>query len=133
MEIFYGGQLKEGDLIAISNGNHLTFGWYAGQGRGTLQYWWLNQPEHSYNHYETWLKTPADQRQKWYDKLYAKGFTRKCITKSYVNTVHASRVMRVTHPEDVFPLHKSSGWGTVTLLEYEKSKEILVKLNIIKQ
>ena len=131
MEITYGGKLREGDFIAIANGNHTTFGWYAGQGRGTLQYWWISQPYVSKDYYEKWLKTPVDQRQKWYEKQFAKGFTRNCIGKSYINAVHNTRVIKITHPEDILPTERR-GWAS-TLEDYQKSKEVLVQLNIIKQ
>ena len=131
MEITYGGKLKEGDFIAISNGNHLTLGWYAGQGRGTLQYWWISQPFDSKDYYEKWLKTPADKRSKWYEKQFAKGFTRSCIGKSYIQAVHSTRVVKITHPEDILPTERR-GWAS-TLEDYQKSKEVLVQLNIIKQ
>ena len=130
MEILYGGHLKEGDIIAVANGNYLTLGWYVGQGRGTLQYWWVGQPFASYENYQEWLDTPEDKRSKWNNKRYEKGFTRKCIYKSYINAVHNTRIIKITHPEDILPTYKK-GWGT-TMEEYQKSKEVLEKLNIIK-
>ena len=36
----HGGQLEIGDFIAVSNGNHLDFGWYCGDGINTLQYYY---------------------------------------------------------------------------------------------
>lgn len=131
MEILYGGKLKQGDLIAIANGNTIQFGWFAGQGRGTLQYWYVSQPASSYEHYQEWLNSPEHERSKHYSKMYEKGFTAKLIWKSYINAVHDTRVMKVTNPEDVFPAEKK-GWH-FTLEEYEKSKEVLIKLNIINQ
>lgn len=126
MELKYGGQIERGDLIAVSNGNHIHFGWYAGTGRGTLQYWWILQPANAYDNYQDWLKLPEDKRSRWNNKRFEKGFTSKCIYKSYINAVHDTRVMKITNPEDVFTAPKDRE-------AYEKSKEALITLNILKK
>ena len=126
MEIKYGGKLEIGDIVAVSNGNYIHFGWYAGTGRGTLQYWWMGQPASAYDYYQDWLKLPEDKRSRWNNKRYEKGFTSKCIYKSYINAVHDTRVMKITNPEDIFTEKEDRE-------KYEKSKEVLITLNILKK
>jgi hypothetical protein len=46
--------------------------------------------------------------------------------KSYINAVHATRVMKVTNPEDIFIEQQDRE-------DYEKSKEALITLNFIKK
>ncbi len=125
-EIKYGGQIVPGDLVAISNGNHIEFGWYAGNGRGTLQYYHFRTPKMANDRYEDWLKQAENERSKWANEMYEKGFTSKCLWKSYINSVHASRVMKLTNIEDI--LTEPEDRET-----YEKSRETLITLNIIKQ
>jgi hypothetical protein len=124
----YGGDLHPGDFIAISEQNRMSFGWYFGDGiGGTLQYYYLRAPLNSYEYYEEWSKkTPEAKKASWYDKKFQKGFTLKCIWKSYINAVHKTRVVKITNPEDIFTDQEDRE-------EYEKSKEILIKLKFIKQ
>ena len=126
MELRHGGKLEIGDLVAVSNGNYISFGFYAGTGRGTLQYWWIRQPANAYNNYQDWLKLPEDKRSRWTNKRFEKGFTTKCIYKSYINAVHDTRVIKITNPEDIFT-------KTEDRESYEKSKEVLITLNILKK
>jgi hypothetical protein len=58
--------------------------------------------------------------------MYSKGFTLKCLYKSYINAVHDTRVVKITNPEDIFTTQEDKE-------DYEKSKEILIKLKFIKQ
>lgn len=125
--IQYGGVLHPGDFIAVSNGNHIDFGWYAGDGRGTLQFYSFRTPASVYEHYDKWLQKSDEQKakSKWELKRYEKGFTLKCLWKSYINTVYKTRVMRITNIEDIFTEKEDRK-------EYERSKEALIKLNFIK-
>jgi hypothetical protein len=125
----YGGDLHPGDFIAVSEGNRIFFGWYFGDGRGgTLQYYYIGAPSSSYNVYQNWenIKDPEIKSRHWSAKKYSKGFSLKCIYKSYINAVHNSRVVKITNPEDIFTDQEDRQ-------EYEKSKEILIKLKFIKQ
>jgi hypothetical protein len=70
--------------------------------------------------------TDEKKSKSWYSKRYAKGFTIKCLWKSYINAVHSTRIVKVTNIEDVFTEPED-------LLEYEKSKEALLTLNFIKK
>lgn len=123
----YGGQLSVGDFIAVSNGNYINFGWYAGDGRGTLQYYWMRGAGQIYEEYLNWQKDPASVKHSWHVKMFEKhGFSMKLFWKCYINAVHDSRVVKITHPEDIFTDQEDR-------ISYEKSKEALIKLNFIKK
>ena len=126
-ELKYGGQIVPGDFIAISDGNHINFGWYAGNGRGTLQYYPMRGAMRCYEDYKSWLAMSDEEKakNKWYSKRFEKGFTVKCLWKSYINSVHPTRVMKLENPEQVFTEQED-------IMDYEKSKEALITLNIIK-
>ena len=122
----YGGVLHPGDLIAISNGNHITFAWYVGDGRGTLQYYWMGGPGQLYDEYLEWKKNPSIAKT-WRSRMFEKyGFSTKTFYKSYINSVHQTRIMKVTNPEEIFTDQKDRE-------EYEKSKEALITLNFIQK
>jgi len=127
-ELKYGGQIVPGDFLAISYNNHLDFGWYAGNGRGTLQYYPMHGPMRCYEDYESWSKYSDEEKRKnkWASKRFEKGFTPKCLWKSFINSVHKTRVMKITNIEDIFtdPEDRET---------YEKSKEVMIKLNLVKQ
>ena len=124
----YGGELHSGDFVAISNGNHISFGWYVGDGRGTLQFYYIGGPGRTYKEYRAWL-TLSDvekSKNKWMSKRFEKGFTTKCLWKSYINAVHDTRVIKITNPEDIFTTKEDRE-------QYEQSKEALITLNFIKK
>lgn len=122
----YGGVLHPGDLIAVSNGNHISFGWYAGDGKGTLQYYYMSGPGELYDNYLQWKNNPLDIKN-WRSRQFEKhGFSIKLCYKSYINSVHATRVMKVTNPEEIFTDKKNRE-------QYEKSKEALITLNFIQK
>lgn len=122
----YGGDLHIGDFIGISVNNSMDFGWYCGDGTSrTLQYYTIWNVKSRYEDYELWQKLPMDQRTKWYPRCYTNGWTMKCLWKSYINAVHATRVIKILHPEDIFTNKQDRE-------AYEKSKEVLIKLNFIK-
>jgi hypothetical protein len=125
--IKYGGQIVPGDFIAVAFNNHIDFGWYAGNGRGTLQYYHFRVPMNAHDRWDEWNNQPDEEKSKsWRSKQYKNGFTSKCLWKSYINSVHETRVIRITNIEDIFtePEDRDS---------YEKSKEVLIKLNLIKK
>jgi len=126
--IKYGGQLTLGDFIAVSDGNHMSFGFYCGDGRGgTLQYYYWGSPGSVHDTYQEWLLQSDEEKSKsWRAKQFEKGFTTKCLWKSYINSVHSTRVIRITNIEDIFT-------ETEDRDNYEKSKEVLIKLNLIKK
>jgi hypothetical protein len=122
----YGGDLYIGDFIGISVNNCMDFGWYCGDGTsGTLQYYTIWAPKVRYEDYKAWEKLTDEQKKKWYPRAYKNGFTTKCLYKSYINAVHDTRVMKLSHPENIFT-------SKADREAYEKSKEVLIKLNFIK-
>ena len=127
-ELKYGGQIVPGDFIVVSDGNHLSFGWYAGNGRGTLQYYPMRGPQSVYNSYKEFLRFTDKEKSenKWMTKRFEKGFTMKCIWKSFVNAVHSTRIMKITNIEDIFTDPEDRK-------EYEDSKQALITLKFIKQ
>lgn len=127
MEIKYGGTLEFGDLIAISDGNCMSFGFYAGRGKsGTVQYYSLWSPTVAYSRYEEWLKISEEEKGRhWGTKFYKKGFSSKCLYKNYINAVYDTRIIKLTDPEGVFtdPEIKE---------QYNQAKEVLIKIGMIK-
>ena len=122
----FGGDLHPGDFIAIAEQNRMSFGWYFGDGRGTVQYLYYSAPNDTHEFYEEWDAKNDDAKAKdWRTKKYKKGFTIKTIWKYYVNTVHENRIIKLNNPEEIFtdPIERE---------KYEKSKETLIKLNFIK-
>ena len=125
-QLKYGGQIFPGDFVVVSYQNHLDLGWYAGNGSGTLQYYHYRTPGMAKDRYEEWLNEEESKRSKLSNQTYDKGFTRKCLWKSYINSVHATRVMKIENPEQIFTEQED-------MMDYEKSKEALLTLNFIKQ
>jgi hypothetical protein len=126
--IKYGGQLVPGDFIAVSYSNYIDLGWYAGDGRGTLQYYSMRGPIMCYRDYESWLKYTDEEKakNKWMTSRFDKGFTRKCIWKSYINSVHRTRVIKLTNVEEIITEQEDR-------IDNEKSREVMIKLNLVKQ
>jgi len=126
--IQYGGQIVPGDFIAIAFNNTIDFGWYAGNGKGTLQYYTFRGPANANRDYQEWLKMSDKEKSenKWQTKRFEKGLTAKCFWKSYINSVYNSRIIKITNVEDIFTDPKDRE-------TYEKSRETLITLNIIKQ
>jgi len=121
----YGGDLYIGDFIGVSVNNTMDFGWYCGDGSsGTLQYYTIWCPTIRYDDYKEFLKITDEKTKKRYT-IYKNGFTKKCLWKSYINVVHTTRVIKILHPEDIFTNKEDRE-------KYEKSKEVLIKLNFIK-
>ena len=124
----YGGVLHPGDFIAISYQNHIQFGWYVQDGKGTLQFYYLHGPGSAYDNYKQWL-TYSDAEKannKWMTKRFEKGFTTKCLWKAYINSVHDTRVMKINNPEEIFTDQEERE-------KYERSKEALITLNFIRK
>lgn len=122
----YGGQLSVGDFVAVAYSNYIDLGWYCGDGiGGTLQYYSFRSPGTALSQYEDWMNKTKNGRE-WLSRRYTNGFTKKCIYKSYINAVHATRVMKVGNPEELFTNQEDRD-------EYEKSKEALITLNFIKK
>lgn len=127
-QLKYGGLIVPGDFIAISDGNHINFAWYAGNGSGTLQYYPVRGAMRCYEDYKSWLAlTDAEKaKNRWMSKRFEKGFTVKCLWKCYINSVHRTRVMKLTNVEDIFT-------DPEDIKEYQQSREVMIKLNLVKQ
>lgn len=123
MKLKYGGELQIGDFLAISNGNYISFGWYCGTGRGTLQYFGMHNPQDVFNHFKLWQTNP-DAAGNWYKKKFEKdGFTSKLLYKNYIYGDHVgpegTRVMKIQNPESVFTEQRD-------IQKYRDSKEALI-------
>ena len=127
-QLKYGGQIFPGDFIVVAYGNHLDFGWYAGNGRGTLQYYTMRGPGNAYRDYESWLKMSDKEKaeNKWMTSRFIKGFTTKCFWKSYINSPRPTRIMKITNVEDIFTEQED-------IEMYQQSKEVMIKVNLVKQ
>ena len=124
----HGGDLQVGDFIAVSYTNTIWFGWYAGDGRGTLQFYTMNGPTHAYENYKNWKDDIAKGKitiDSWRSKQYKDGFTKKCLWKSYINSPHPSRVIKINRPEEILTDKEDRD-------TYERSREIMILLNLIK-
>jgi len=127
--IRYGGNLEVGDFIAIGYTNSIWFGWYAGNGRGTVQFYSINSPMHAKNNYESWKEDFDNGKiepDSWRAKQYKDGFTRKCLWKSYINSPHPTRILKISRPEELLTEQEDRE-------TYEKSKAALITLNFIKK
>jgi hypothetical protein len=124
MKLKYGGDLQIGDFVAMSNGNYLTFGWYCGAGRGTLQYYYYRDPGSKFEAFQEWQNGQPRDIQSWSGKRYEKfGFSSKLFYKGYIYGSHVgqdgTRVMKVENPESIFTEQED-------LESYRKSKEALI-------
>jgi len=120
---FVGGSLQPGDFIAIAYSNHFTLGWFAGYGRGTVQYHYLTTPRDVYDDYLNY-KQDASKFSSNYAKRFADGFTRKSMWKLYVNAPHGNRIIKLENPEYILDQE--------TLETYKRSREALIEAKIIK-
>ena len=124
MKLRYGGDLQIGDFVAMSNGNYLTFGWYCGAGRGTLQYYYYRDPGSKFEAFQEWQNGQPRDIQSWSGKRYEKfGFSSKLFYKGYIYGSQlgqdGTRVMKVENPESIFTEQED-------LESYRKSKEALI-------
>ncbi len=119
--IKFGGQIEKGDFIAVAVGNSLEFGWYFREGTNTIQFYNWRSPGMQYEAYKEYLKKATPTQ--WELNRFSKGFTIKSMYKDFVKYT-AWRVCKI-NPDEVFtdPVDKEI---------FEKSREVLIKLNIIK-
>ena len=66
------------------------------------------------------------KKNRWTTSRFANGFTTKCLWKGFINSVHKTRVIKITHPENIFT-------DIEDIKEYEESREVMIKLNLVKQ
>jgi hypothetical protein len=88
----------------------------------------MSGPSRLYTEYRAWLTLNDAERakNKWMSKRFEKGFTVKCLWKSFINSVHKTRVMKLTNVEDIFT-------DPEDIKEYQEAKEVMIKLNLVKE
>lgn len=118
---FTGGPLQLGDFIAIAYSNGFTLGWYAGTGRGTVQYYHLHAPKDTHEYYLDF--TSGKVNNPYRRKMFKDGFTHKSIWKAYVNSPHGNRIIKLENPEAILDQE--------TLEVYNKSREALIEVKFI--
>ena len=59
-------------------------------------------------------------------RRFEKGFTSKCIWKSYINAVHTTRVMKIDRPEEILTDKED-------MESYQQSREALITINFIQK
>lgn len=109
-----GGDIHQGDLIAVANGNDFTVGIYFGRGRGgTVQYYHPSAPVGVKERYD---KLTPEQKE-------IKGPLRfSNIWKDYVNSPRETRIIK---------LNRENITNPKMIEDLQKSKEILAQFNII--
>lgn len=116
--------LNIGDFIIISYSNSLDYGWYCGQGRNktTLQYYAIWSPSNALDNFKEYEQ---GDKCSWNVKRFEKhGFTSKSFFKSYINSYHKNRILKVTNPDDLFT-------DPERLKQYNNSKEALLKIKFL--
>jgi hypothetical protein len=123
MKTRYGGDLQIGDFIMIANSNYTSFGWYCGQGRGTVQYYHYGVPGSRFEEFKDW-KAGKLNNHTWLGERFKKhGFSSKLFYKEYIYgggvEFNGSRVVKIPDPESIFT-HPED------IDRYKKSKEALI-------
>lgn len=108
-----GGDIHQGDIIAVANGNDFTVGIYFGRGRaGTVQYYHPSSPVHTQERYN---KLTDEQKEKRGPLKLGD------IWKDFINTPRDTRIMK---------LRRDNLTDPNMIEDFEKSKEILAQFNI---
>jgi len=124
-EFRFGGKLKIGDYILVAYQNCVHPGWYCGMGQTkTLQYYTVNEVIFRAEQYDDYLRNKEDS-SKDVVRRFKDGFTEKSLYKSYINSCYKTRVVKVPRPEEIL-IEK------VDIDDYQKSRQILINLGIIK-
>jgi hypothetical protein len=125
MKIRHGGELEIGDFIAVGDGIHLSFGWYRGTGRNTVQFYHYKTPGIVYGDWEDAVADPQRHNGNYYRKLRERGFSSKALGVCYVYgegiSDKGSRVIKLENPESIFTEQDD-------LEAYRKSKEALLTI-----
>lgn len=108
----------------VAGSGYTSFGWYCGQGRGTVQYYHFCVPGDKFEAFEKWQNGQPRDTQSWSGQRFEKfGFTSKLFYKEYIYGhgigVNGSRVVKITDPESIFTEQED-------LDRYRKSKEALI-------
>lgn len=105
MELKFGGTLEIGDPILVCYGHGMTFGLFAGYGRGTIQYYTCDGIIYSYQGAKSINEKPQ----------FYKGY------------IHGSNVKY-----RVAKVNKDILYSTEALKKYEEAIDILKQENVIK-
>jgi hypothetical protein len=125
MKVRYGGDLQIGDFIMVAGNGYTSFGWYAGRGRGTVQYYHYGVPGDRFKEFKDWEDGKLDNHT-WLGEQFKKhGFSSKLFYKDYIYgggiNLNGSRVVKMTDPESIFTEQED-------LDRYRKSKEALISI-----
>ena len=125
MNIRHGGELKPGDFILIANNGYTDFGWYFGQGRGTIQYFNTYAPRDRFEQFKEY-QSNSQWLHNWTKDLFKRHeFSTKSIYKSYIYgggiSLSGSRVVKIENPG-------SGLTGPEDLKRYKESKEALLSI-----
>lgn len=105
MTFTYVDNLQIGDPILVSeHGSFLRFGWFAGYGRNTIQYFTTGSV--------VWAKKAEDEGRKFKP------------SKAFVQITHKYRIAKIQEP--VFNDQEDKDY-------YEEAKQILIEKGLIKQ
>jgi len=126
MKVRYGGDLQIGDFIMVAGNGYTSFGWYCGQGRGTIQYYQYGVPGNMFENFQEWQTNGPKDINSWYAEKFQKhGFTSKLFYKDYIYGngigVNGSRVVKIADPESIFTEQED-------IDRYKKSKEALISI-----
>jgi hypothetical protein len=109
-----GGDIHQGDLIAIADGNDFTIGIYFGRGRGgTVQYYHPSAPMAAKQNYETRLSNHGIEK--------VGPFKIGLIWKGFVNTPRNTRIIK---------LNRENITDQDMQMHIIDAKEILAQFNI---
>jgi len=124
-EFRFGGKLEIGDFILVAYNNCVYPGWYCGMGQNkSLQYYSVQEIIHRAESYDEFLKD-KNSLPYYITKRYTNGFTKKSLYKSYINSCYKSRVVKIANPEEILIEQDD-------IDDYQKSRQILINLGIIK-
>jgi hypothetical protein len=111
----HGGNIHQGDIVAICNSNDFSIGIYFGQGRGgTFQYFHPSSPGRSKEWHDTRAKNLNGVQE-------VKPFKLTNIWKSYVNTPRDTRIIK---------LNRENITDQEQIEQIIEAKEILAQFNI---
>ena len=116
-----GGELKIGDLIAISDDTQLQLAWYVSSTPSAMKVINLDSPSHSKAHYDSFVSGKI--KGKYLAERFAKGFTFESITQSLIYNTYC-RALKIEDP-------KISLQNKSVLDRYEESKKILNNFNFL--
>ena len=111
----HGGDIRQGDLIAVSNGNDFTLGIYCKRGSGgTVQYY---MPIGVVQSRKSWEESQTSQSY----HMYGKPWTLSRVWKFFMNTPRDTRIIK---------LNRDNITDQETAETIIKAKEILAEFNI---